>query len=317
MGKQLESDSVRLPIVNMRMVLALIGYGVSHPLRMALLLRNLVAASRSLGILLRNLAVLPKSVYVAKLMQKSGVDHIHVNWATTPATMAYIISFLTGIRWSLRTHRWDIYENNMLAEKVRSAQFVLCVSEITRRALLDITGEDLGYKVFIRPVGTRIELRDERLVRERIILRQATGHFELVTPANLIPVKGHRYLLDACVELVSRGLTNFHGTLFGDGPLQEEIQRSIVDLGLQGFVELRAAIPNNELLGLYRDNRVDLLVLPSITTPEGEHEGLPTVLGGSHVVRNSRNLNQYRWYSRAIVTECWGIGAREVWGCSR
>ena len=50
------------------------------------------------------------------------------------------------------------------------------------------------------------------------------------------------------------------------------------DLGLQGFVELRAAIPNDELLGLYRDNRVDLLVLPSITTPEGEHEGLPTVL---------------------------------------
>ena len=208
-GKQLESDSIRLPIVNMRMVLALVGYGVSHPLSMALLLRNLVAASRSLGILLRNLAILPKSVYVAKLMQKSGVDHIHVNWATTPATMAYIISFLTGIRWSLRTHRWDIYENNMLAEKVRSAQFVLCVSEITRRALLDITGEDLGNKVFIRPVGTRIELRDERLVRDRIILRQATGHFELVTPANLIPVKGHRYLLDACVELVSRGADQF------------------------------------------------------------------------------------------------------------
>ena len=277
-GKQLALNSIRLPLVNVRMVLALLEYGVSHPLPMALLLRNLVGGSRSLAILLRNLAVLPKSVYVAKLMQKSGVNHIHANWATTPATMAYIISSLTGIRWSLRTHRWDIYQNNMLTEKVRSAQFVLCVSEVTRRAILDITGEEVSLKVFNRPVGMCIELLDERLVRERIMLRQATEHFELVTPANLIPVKGHRYLLGACVELVSRGLTRFHCTLFGDGPLQEEIQSAIMHLGLQGFVELRAAIPNDELLGLYRDNRVDLLVLPSITTSEGEHEGLPTVL---------------------------------------
>lgn len=55
-------------------------------------------------ILLKNLIVLPKSVYVTKLINKLNINHIHVHWDSTTVTMGYIFSSLTSIPWSFTLH---------------------------------------------------------------------------------------------------------------------------------------------------------------------------------------------------------------------
>ena len=38
------------------------------------------------------------------------------------------------------------------------------------------------------------------------------------------------------------------------------------------------AIPHEKLMEMYKGGKVDLVVLPSIVTPQGEHEGIPVAL---------------------------------------
>jgi glycosyltransferase involved in cell wall biosynthesis len=277
-SKPLEELSLRLPLISVDMIKYLLKFGISDTRRFAELFARILIKSKRPRTIIRNLAVLPKSIYVAKIFQERGISHIRVNWATTPATMAYIISFITGIPWSLRTHRWDIYEDNMLKEKVKSAEFVICNSEKTKLGVVQIAGAQYESKVYVKPLGMTIEPMNRESIISRIHKRRIEGNFHIVTPANLVNVKGHRYLLEACSLLRERGYKKYHLTLFGDGPLRGEINGMIDRLGLDDFVELHEAIPNNKLLDLYRNNHVDLVVLPSILTEEGEHEGFPNVL---------------------------------------
>ena len=55
--------------------------------------------------------------------------------------------------------------------------------------------------------------------------------------AQLIPRKGHRYLLAALPDVLA-AYPDVHVLLFGKGPLQDELQRQITDQGLQGRVHL-------------------------------------------------------------------------------
>ncbi len=277
-GRDLVVGSYAFPLVSFPMLLQLFRFTIAHFNKFASLLFVLLANRSSVRVLLSNLAVLPKSVYLSYIFRRLQVTHIFVNWATTPATMAYIISRLCGIPWILRTHRWDIYQNNMLTQKLDSARFVLCVSGETKRALLAIGGQQYANKVVVKPIGFSCDPLDAQSIRQRIIGRRHQSRFHIVTPANLVAVKGHRFLLSACSQLIRKGTSDFHLSLYGDGPLHADIQRQIDHLALSSVVSLYPSIPNDQLLGLYRDNQVDLLVLPSIVTAEGEHEGLPTVL---------------------------------------
>ena len=54
--------------------------------------------------------------------------------------------------------------------------------------------------------------------------------------------------------------------------------RMILSLGLSDTVEILEPLPNDQLLSLYGQRSVDAVVLPSIVTDDGQHEGLPTVL---------------------------------------
>ena len=56
--------------------------------------------------------------------------------------MACIISKMTEIPWNFTLHRWDIKENNMLKEKLRSANFVGCISKHGKNELLETIDEE-------------------------------------------------------------------------------------------------------------------------------------------------------------------------------
>ena len=95
--------------------------------------------------------------------------------------------------------------------------------------------------------------------------------------ARLVPVKGHTYLLDAAARLKRQGIV-FNCWLAGDGPERGLLSQRIGELGLAASVRLLGNVPHDELLRLYREQKVDCVVLPSLDLGGGEHEGISVAL---------------------------------------
>ena len=63
--------------------------------------------------------------------------------------------------------------------------------------------------------------------------------------------------------------------LAGDGELRELLEIQTKNLGLADRVEFLGNIPHNELLDIYRDQKINLVVLPSLDLGKNNHEGIP------------------------------------------
>lgn len=269
-GERLLGNTVRLPLLDKRIFFNFLKALLSKP-HVWSIIGTIFHRSRTWKIAVKNLAILPKAVFVADSLRNEGVEHIHAHWGSTTATMAWIISELTGIPWSITLHRWDIKENNMLEEKIRSAKFVRCISENGRDELFNTIGRKYENRVKVIHMGVRIP--DNRLEPKthRDVLR-------IVTPANLLEVKGHKFLVEACSILIERGVDGFQCVFYGEGPLKGILADIVRDGNLAEHIKLPGVIPHNELIEMYENHEIDIVVLPSITTVNGEHEGIPVAL---------------------------------------
>jgi colanic acid/amylovoran biosynthesis glycosyltransferase len=271
LGRQLLDRAVWLPLFSGQIFLAFLKTAVMKP-HLWKVLTDILRHSRTPRILIKNLAVVPKAVFIADLLRQAKVRHIHAHWGSTTATMAWIASELTVIPWSMTLHRWDIAENNMLKLKVERSAFVQCISEDGRREVLRIVGEKCGHKVKVLHMGVRLpdtpppQLRPPRPV------------FVIACPANLVPKKGHRFLIEACALLWEKGVRNFKCLIIGDGPLEGELRRQVAQLGVEEVVSFVGRLPHGNLMQMYEQGEVDAVLLPSIVTEDGEKEGIPVAL---------------------------------------
>jgi len=211
-----------------------------------------------------------QGIWVARVARAWGADHIHAHWAHLTATLAMGASAASGIPWSFTAHRYDIVLNNLLAEKLRSARFGRFIARETLAlarplvppaALARATVLHMG--VLLPPAPTReMPLRATPVV---------------LCPASLLPVKGHRHLLDAASRLAARGIP-FELWLAGEGPEGEAIAHRVEELGLGDRVRALGTLPHAALLRLYREGRVDCVILPSLDLGDGLHEGISVAL---------------------------------------
>jgi glycosyltransferase involved in cell wall biosynthesis len=66
--------------------------------------------------------------------------------------------------------------------------------------------------------------------------------------------------------------------LAGDGPLRKELERTAKALGIADIVRFVGRLPHDQLLSMYQNGEVGLVVLPSVDLGGGEHEGIPISL---------------------------------------
>ena len=233
------------------------------------LLGRLAAASASSpGFFVKTLAIFPKSLWIAERLEAEGAEHLHAHFATHPATLALIVSSLTGIPWSVTVHAHDIFvSRTLLREKLAEARFVRAISRFNRDYLERLYPE-LEGRVRVIHVGI-----DPAVYRR--LPPPPAGIPTILCVASLRPYKGHAVLLEAFRLLREREVP-FRCELVGDGPLRPELERRIAELGLQDAVKLAGALPQNQVAR--RLGQSSIFVLPSVVAPDGQMEGIPVAL---------------------------------------
>jgi colanic acid/amylovoran biosynthesis glycosyltransferase len=271
LARRVGQYAVRLPVVSPMILICATAALFRSPGRVARTLVEVIKGSSRLSVLMKNLVVFPKAVYVARLVRRFGAHHIHAHWASVPATMALVVSRLTGVPWSFTAHRWDIAENNLLRTKVRAARFARAISLHGRNQILDIVGAQACPTLLTIHMGTALP---EEVAIPRV---KAARQFSIGCIANLVEVKGHRYLIEACRLLRERGC-RFVCHVVGDGPLRGDLETLVREHGLREWVNFLGPLPHDEVIRMLREREIDLVVLPSIVTATGEHEGTPVAL---------------------------------------
>lgn len=230
---------------------------------------TLLFRGRSVGILLKNHAVLAKGLWLARHARQRGVTHIHAHWAGTSATLAMVAAEVGSISWSFTAHRWDIAENNLLREKARRACFVRAISAHGAEELRRIVGERSPIP-WVLHMGVPLPPALEGS-------QAANGPFRLVTAARFVEKKGHGDALEA-MKLLQESSVEARLDLAGDGPLESELRRRASEIGVEGTVSFLGRVSHDRLLADMAAGRWDAMVLPSIVTPSGQLEGIPVSL---------------------------------------
>ena len=101
--------------------------------------------------LIEALAIVPKSLALGRYAKKEGVDHLHGEFASHPATAAWIASEVYEIPFSYSAHMYDIFVSQaLLAEKSEDAEFVRVISDYNRQFLSDVDGFDSSKLKLVR-----------------------------------------------------------------------------------------------------------------------------------------------------------------------
>ncbi|MGH7755422.1 MAG: glycosyltransferase family 4 protein [Vulcanimicrobiaceae bacterium] len=214
-----------------------------------------------------NLMVFPKALALADEVRRLGVDHIHAQWITTPTTVAYLASQLTGIPYSATAHQHDVFAENLVVEKLASAAFIRVISDRNRRHLEERLPPELRARCTTIHLG--VEVPDEIQEPPERVPR-------ILCAARMCSWKGHRFLLAALAQLRDQGIA-FTCDLAGDGELRDEVAQTIASHGLGDLVRMVGKIPHTQLMQRVATGEWDIFALASTERP-GEHEGIPVAV---------------------------------------
>ena len=218
----------------------------------------------------KNLFVYAKGLWLGGVARKWQADHIHVHWISTPATIGMIASIVSQTPWSCTAHRADIDLNNLLAEKLKRASFVRFISQSGWRMAESLGAPPSTRNAVVMHLGVDLPSDGE--------VPSSPGPRNIILcPANLYPVKGHRYLIEAIGLLRKRGV---ECTLLvaGKGTLRPELEALAQSLGLTDAVQFLGQRSHTEILAMYQEGRVGMTVLPSVDLGHNLHEGIPVGL---------------------------------------
>lgn len=260
------------PILSIAVVLANIGMLVRRPLAyLSIWWEALRGTWGSLNFFAGALAFLPKSVWMARRMERDGICHLHAHFANHPALAAFVVHRLTGIPFSFTAHGSDLHvDRHMLPQKVAAASFVVAISQFNKAMIVEECRGRHAEKVHVVHCGV-----DPEWFGERRAAMADRSRLHIVCVGSLELIKGHRYLIQACEQLRARGI-DFTCHLVGDGPLRNEVARQIARSGLQEYVILHGPRTRQQVAAMVA--RCDVAVLASAPTPRGKREGIPVAL---------------------------------------
>jgi colanic acid/amylovoran biosynthesis glycosyltransferase len=219
---------------------------------------------------LRQLFHFAEAVLFWRQCLRDGVRHVHAHFNSNSADAAMLVARIggDGWSWSFTIHgsaEFSRPEASFIREKIRTARFVVCVSEHGRAQL----------EARVPPS----EWPKLRLVRSGIDPREYAGRpaagvpdrrgLHVLNVGRLVPLKNQAILIPAIAELRRRGVPA-RLTIVGDGPERETLMALVRDSELADHVALVGNVGQHHIGAHYAS--ADVFCLPSLS------EGLPVVL---------------------------------------
>lgn len=99
---------VRIDLASWQILVMTVAVLCRVPLKVAKIVAEAFCASRLPRALVKNSIVIPLNPRVAGECSSLGISHVDAVWASTPATVAFVMSRSLGVPWSFCAHRWDI-----------------------------------------------------------------------------------------------------------------------------------------------------------------------------------------------------------------
>jgi len=160
------------------------------------------------------------------------------------------------------------YGSEIYHDLFRRGDLFLCVSERIKEKLIGL-GCDEG-KIVVHRSGV-----DTQKCRSRARVADPNGAIKILTVARLAEKKGVEYGIRAVSEALKKS-QHVEYKIAGDGPLKGKLQSLIAELKVGDKIELVGWKSQGEIADLLEKS--DILLAPSVTTENGDEEGIPGVI---------------------------------------
>lgn len=195
-------------------------------------------------------------------------DVIHGHFATHTKLGARFAADILSIPFTVTGHAYEMFprsERSTARRVFESSDRAVAPSEYNKRFMQDElevqTPIDVVYATTdvseFEPDGTETE------------------PYRLLTVARLVEKKGHRYALRAVKQLADQ-YPNVEYRIVGKGPLNDDLQSLVDELGIKDNVTFLGHISDSELRDEYR--RAAVFILPCVVAEDGDRDVIPVVL---------------------------------------
>jgi glycosyltransferase involved in cell wall biosynthesis len=216
---------------------------------------------------LKLLVIVLTTLGIAEYIQtrQLSFDHIRAHFLHSEALIAYWLSLLTNIPYSITVHTRMIYfPLSMVSEIARNAMFCVGISNETVDFAKQLRHTQQGVYLIRNGVEfEELEKKEKTISSTPVIL--AVGR--------LVPKKGFDVLIKACATLKTR--FDFNCMIIGDGSEFSSLKNLITENCLSEFVQLIGALSFDDVVSHYQIATV--LVVPSRIC-NNDVDGLPTVI---------------------------------------
>ena len=267
---------VTLPLYSLSIWILAVWQLIRRPRLLGLLLRLLIGHAVSIYSLMKVLAVIPKGLYLGHWARQQGIDHIHAHFLTTPATVALVASQVSDIPYTVTIHAFDIFctkpkiVNGSIPLKLQYAAMNIVISQFNERYIQEKwPSVDAQFEVINN--GLDIEFFTDAAPKEPA--EKSTTH--ILTVGRLTEKKGHNYLIEAVGHL-RQDQRDVELSIVGEGPQEHELRELVHQLKIEQHVRFLGRVTQEDILALYQE--CDMFALACAIGPDGDMDGLPTVL---------------------------------------
>ncbi|CDL84457.1 glycosyltransferase [Xenorhabdus cabanillasii] len=256
-----------LPLLTIKYFFSSLLFIIKHPIILWGLLRLCLVRNYKHSI--RNLVLIPKSIFLYKKMKKINPCFIYSHWISAPTQLAMMLSFLSKVPYGATGHRWDVIDNNNFTNKFENATFVRLISKKSQQLLHFKISKKYHDKIKTIYIGVDVDKNTN--------ISFIKSHTRGVCIANLIPVKGHIYLFNA-ISLLKRKDNIVHIDIIGDGELKEYLLKLAKNLNIEQQIHFKGQLTHNCVQNLLDRGIYQFCCLPSLDLGNGLHEGIPVSL---------------------------------------
>lgn len=197
--------------------------------------------------------------------------HIHSQWAHSCGTIAMYGAWLLDVPFSFTGHATDLFRDRCaLEDKIRRADFIVCISEFHRNFYLEHGAR--REQLFVAYCG----IDPAWFYPPQPTATSGERPYRIVSSGRLVEKKGFSFLVDACRILADRG-ENFECVIGGSGELEAELKAQVAELGLTDKVTVTGKTLVQEKIIEFMHGG-DVYVLPCVWAADDDVDGLPQML---------------------------------------